>query len=100
MISSLKSTISQADSDHLIGQLSQLGLPANKANYLLLLTHPDLPEFPLDAELVAQLPEGLPGKLPTSIEEMASGAWDVTPEESMEMHVPLRQESPDEFREE
>jgi hypothetical protein len=61
---------SAADSDPLIGLLSQLGLPLTKANYLLILTHPDVPTFPLDAELAAMVPDEIPGPMPTSVEEM------------------------------
>ena len=61
---------SAADSDPLIGEISQLGLPLTKASYLLMLTHPDIPTFPLDAELVAMVPRDLPGEMPTSVEEM------------------------------
>ena len=36
-----------------------------KAGYLEALGFPDDPTFPLDAELKAQVPEELPGKMPT-----------------------------------
>ena len=70
MTSTPKSTTSAAGSDPQIGLLSQLGLPVTKANYLLALTHPDVPTFPLDAELVAMVPDEIPGEMPTALDQV------------------------------
>ena len=55
-----------AASDPLLGLVLDLDLPMTKAGYLEALTFLDGPTFPLDAELKAQVPEELPGDLPTS----------------------------------
>ena len=41
--------------------------PRNKADWLLINLFPDDPEFPLDAELEAQIPKDLPGEVPQNL---------------------------------
>jgi hypothetical protein len=45
-------------------QAKALGLRPNKAAYIFIRLCPDGPKFPLDAELIAQIPRGVPGKFP------------------------------------
>ena len=54
----------------LLGAIRALGLPETKSSWLSVVMWPGLPEFPLDPELVAMIPEQLPGELPKSRDEM------------------------------
>lgn len=53
-----------------LGMMRLLKLPLTKAGWLSASTWPDLPEFPLDAELLAEIPEELPGEIPKKREEL------------------------------
>ena len=54
----------------LLGLMRQLELPETKAGALMAMFTPDDPVFPLDVETIAAIPDGLPGRLPTSIETL------------------------------
>ena len=58
------------DSDPLIGRLDHFHLPHTKAGYLEAMFTPGNPELPLEADVVAQIPDYLPGRLPTSVLDM------------------------------
>ena len=51
--------------DPMLGLMRDLDLPMTRAGYLEALTFPMAPTSPSDADLVAQGPEELPGKMPT-----------------------------------
>ncbi len=55
----------QANSERILELLEQMGLRPTKANFVMLYTDGTNPDFPLDAEIVAEIPEELPGKIPT-----------------------------------
>ncbi len=57
------------ESDPLIGALRQQGLPLTKAMYLHLMFANEPPEFPLDAEILSEIPKGLDGEVPTDLTE-------------------------------
>lgn len=54
------------DSDARLGLIRRLGWPLTKASYVKAMFSPYDPTFPLDAEVLASVPAGLPGKLPSS----------------------------------
>lgn len=63
MVDSLKP---QAGSDPLLGEIRRRGWPSTKAAYVALLLDGQPETFPLDPELEAQVPDWLPGDLPSS----------------------------------
>jgi hypothetical protein len=54
----------------LIAEITRRGWPVTKASYVRALEHPAFPDFPLDAEIWAAVPEDLPGDMPTSLREL------------------------------
>ena len=42
----------------------------NKADWLSQQYSPDVPEFPLDPEVIAEMPADVPGEVPTSFKQM------------------------------
>ena len=60
--------------DPLIGLILLLEWPLTKASYVEALAWPEDVEFPLDAEVEAQVPDELPGKLPTSQADLSATA--------------------------
>ena len=44
--------------------------PRTKAAFIRELCFPDEPEFPLDGEILAEVPDGLPGKIPRNLSEL------------------------------
>jgi hypothetical protein len=53
-------------SDGSLGKIRLLGWPLTKAAYVAAMFSPSDPTFPLDAEVIAQVPVDLPGAMPTS----------------------------------
>jgi hypothetical protein len=60
--------------DHLHGLLNLLGLPPTKANAIVALYHPDVPTFPLDPEIVAEIPQSMPGRMPRNLTDLFGAA--------------------------
>ncbi len=58
------------DPNNLLGHMRELGLAPTKANYVVAMFHPEDPEFPLHAEIEAQIPDGLPGAVPESLTDL------------------------------
>ena len=58
------------DTNPLLGTIRELSLPETKSGALIAMFTPYDPVFPLDAETIAKIPDGLPGPLPTSIETL------------------------------
>ena len=46
-----------------------LSVPVDKAEYLHQMYKPALPDFPLGAEILARIPDDLPGEVPTNLGE-------------------------------
>jgi hypothetical protein len=61
--------ISQAEFSLQAGPILNSGMMPNKAAWLEVFSTGDL-SFPLDAELVAQIPRWIPGKVPSSKKEL------------------------------
>lgn len=63
--------IRRGASPDLLGLIERLGWPLTKAAYVAAMYLPESPDFPLDAEILARIPRGLPGRLPRSIRDLA-----------------------------
>ena len=70
----MASELAQTGSQRLIGQIQDRGWPLTQASFLRMMFSPMDPEFPLDAEDEALvLDSGLPGPLPTSLDDLYPG---------------------------
>ena len=71
----MPSSTKPGGSQRLIGQIRSRGLPLTRASFLIMMFHPDDPEFPLDAEDEAQVRNsGLDGPMPTTFSDLYPGA--------------------------
>jgi hypothetical protein len=56
--------IRRGASPDLLDLIEQLGWPLTKAGYVAAMYDTENPVFPLDAEILARVPRGLPGRMP------------------------------------
>jgi hypothetical protein len=68
-VSGLHALVEQARWDPALAWMLRRGWPLRKAAYLVAATTPETPDFPLDLESRARIPEDLDGEVPESVEE-------------------------------
>jgi hypothetical protein len=59
-------------SSDLLGLIQHRGWPLTKASYVAATYYPEGPDFPLDGQVLARIPAGLPGDVPSSPMDLCS----------------------------
>ncbi|HJO39232.1 MAG: hypothetical protein QGF21_05385 [Vicinamibacterales bacterium] len=65
---------SPVESNDPLGRKSPHNFPQTKAGWLMEASWPDIPDFPLSAEILVEIPHDLPGPVPTNADELTEGS--------------------------